>query len=138
MTSNLYMQLDGFVRQPDGTLLDRDGMATLEVIVRPTFNGDLAATVLWTGYPVMVIDAGDNYAVVHLTYGGDLDQVGLHFLEALGEIEEGGAARFADDPTISLDEIARGDGHELVRFVGLVAEALHEAYPDETPKPEGW
>lgn len=46
-----------------------------------------------------------------------------------------------DDQPWTVDKIYErygGEGHSTVAFVGIVAEAVHQAYPNETPSTRGF
>lgn len=130
-------QLAGFQRMEDSNIfLNRDGDSTLELVDREDFNGYPVVTVIFDGFPVLVIQSvGYTHSMMHYLEPAD-HQVVVAFLEAIGHYGEEAPVRFLEGE--DLDEAEdTDDGHAICIFVGEVAHRMAAAHPD-LPPPQGF
>jgi hypothetical protein len=138
----------GWRKLNDGEYTDADGFSNFGVVAMlDNMSAQVVATVVWGGTPVLIVTAGDdgNYLHTEPLYEpkSPEDLTVAHFLYQIGAIGEDAEQYAIEHGTVATFEDEDGpedvdDGHELISFVGVVAEAIHAAYPDDTQPPKGF
>lgn len=118
-----------------------------------------AATIIFDGLPVFTV-IGDRDTESEKPYASgwrwawpqipverpELETTVRFLVNPLGELGTGGL--FEDEAVMnmmrydrSIDTILEefgGEGHDTVAFVGIIADALHKLFPDQTPEVKGF
>ena len=134
--------------------LDKDHFNYLTVMAQVdtmTVPGIVTATVLFGGYPVAAVTTdgadGEDYRMYPLLDDieprkGGHNQSYLAFLLETGSLsDEEAVSKYLDGKYTRLEDVFDeygDDGHAWIGFLGEVAHAIHAAYPDITPFPEGF
>ncbi len=130
----------------------------LEAVVGD-MGDDIAATVFYAGIPVLVVTAGPTHDdksqyEYYIPYGLEPShqEVQALFFEEIGTLPTEGSQYMKNVGWESAASIqvhegkhlqdllldSENEGHEVIAFVGSVADAMHKQCPDRAPEPRGF
>lgn len=130
-------------RGPDGTYVQESqyGFGTMSIIASPNYDGELIATVIYQGVPVLIVEPGDNGE----DYLPEYTEVHLQIAQAFFAADVGELQHEVEGSDVMLEEYVLqhglaaawdseyvvGEGRSFCDFVTDIQLALDEAIADE-------